>query len=160
MTSLLALVPLLLSAFCVGLGVTFLVEPSRIDHHGSLPLITHAVIVGLFLLLACVAACAALLMIRRTISARLVVTCNGLVNREGRVIGVRATAISWSSITSFTVKRTGSGRRSGPCAVYATLDSGQQVMLWGTSRGRIAATKAIAGELTTRLREHRDIDRA
>lgn len=99
--------------------------------------------------------CGGFALIRKAISDRLVVTGDGLVSREGRLISMRATTIPWSSVTSFTVKGLGSRH----AVVYAILNSGQQVKLSGTARRQAAAAATIAEELTTKLREHHNGDR-
>jgi hypothetical protein len=89
-------------------------------------------------------------LIRKAIGDRLVVTGDGLISRECRLISVRATTIPWSSVTSFTVKDLGPRH----AVVHAILRSGQRVKLAGTTRRQVDAAATIAEELTTKLRGH------
>lgn len=154
-SSLIALGLLLVSALFVVGGIALLAEPSRVyAHHGSR--VGNFVLVGLVLMSASVQAYGGLLLIGRTLSARLVVTGDGLVSREARWIIMRATTIPWSSVSSFTVKRRGSRRGAVDYVIQAVLDSGQQFELAGTTRRRAVVAEAIAGELTAKLRENHD----
>jgi hypothetical protein len=84
---------------------------------------------------------------RRTLTGCLTVTSDGLVLRDSRwVHGPRATTMPWSTITSFTVRS--SGTLTEWKAVHANLTTGQQVRLPCTKRTRRADAAAIAQELT------------
>ena len=146
--SLISLFPLLVGAFMVVATVRFLVDPPADDSHGIRRVVGSVIFVAIGLLPAAVLGCAGLALIRKALIDRLVVTGDGLVSREGRLIRVRVTTIPWSSVTSFTVK--GLGPHS--TVVTAVLDSDQQVKLPGTVRRQVAGTTTIAEELTTRLR--------
>jgi hypothetical protein len=91
---------------------------------------------------------------RRVISDRLIVASDGLVCRAGSWARTRATTIPWSSVTSFAVKT--SQYQAYRHAVYAILNTGQQVRLPCTARSRRPAAAAIARELAAELREHHD----
>jgi hypothetical protein len=151
--SLVGLMPILLSAFLIVLLIMAFVDPLPINSHGIRGVVTR-VVFSIGLLPAAGLGCAGFALIRKAIGDRLVVTGDGLISREARLISVRATTIPWSSVTSFTVK--GLGRSA---VVHAILDPGQQVKLSGTARRQVAAAATIAEELTTKLREHHNGDR-
>jgi hypothetical protein len=84
---------------------------------------------------------------RRTLTGRLTVTSDSLVLRySGWVRGTRVMTMPWSTITSFTVRS--SGTTTNWKTVHADLNTGQQVRLPCTLRTRRADVAAIAQELT------------
>jgi hypothetical protein len=84
---------------------------------------------------------------RRTLTGRLTVTSDSLVLRySGWVRGTRVMTMPWSTITSFTVRS--SGTTTTWKTVHADLNTGQQVRLPCTLRTRRADVAAIAQELT------------
>jgi hypothetical protein len=84
---------------------------------------------------------------RRTLTGCLTVTSDSLVLRySGWVHGKRVVTMPWSTITSFTVRS--SGTLTERKTVHANLNTGQQVRLPCTKRTRRADVAAIAQELT------------
>jgi hypothetical protein len=84
---------------------------------------------------------------RRALTGCLTVTRDSLVLRySGWVHGTRAMVMPWSTITSFTVRS--SGTLTERKTVHANLTTGQQVRLPCTRRTRRADVAAIARELT------------
>ena len=84
---------------------------------------------------------------RRTLTGCLTVTSDSLVLRySGWVHGTRVMRMPWSTITSFTVRP--SGTLTEWKTVHANLNTGQQVRLPCTKRTRRADVAAIAQELT------------
>jgi hypothetical protein len=138
---------LLVTAFLIVRAILVMAGPSANHSHGVARAVV-AVILGLLVWAA--PGCIGLFLIRRAIGDRLAVTDVGLVSREARLISVRATTIPWSSVKCFTVL--GAGSRSS--AVYAILNSGQQVKLSCTERWQWDAAAVIAEKLTTKLREY------
>jgi hypothetical protein len=127
--------------FIVG-SIIILVDPASVGSAGPL--------VGRFVLVFCLGAAMAyvgFVYARSVIADRLIVTSAGLAYRESGWTRTRATTISWSAVTSFAVKSSGS--RAYRYAVYAILATGQQVRLPCTARSGQAAATAIAEELTT-----------
>jgi hypothetical protein len=84
---------------------------------------------------------------RRTLTGSLTATSDSLVLRySGWRHGTRAMTMPWSTITSFTVRS--SGTLTERKTVHANLNTGQQVRLACTRRTRQADVAAIARELT------------
>jgi hypothetical protein len=84
---------------------------------------------------------------RRTLAGCLTVTGDSLVLRySGWLHGTRVMTMPWSTITSFTVRS--SGTLTQWKSVHANLNTGQQVRLPCTKRTRQADVVAIAQELT------------
>jgi len=140
--SVVSLVCLLGGAFLIVAGVIILADPASIGSAGP-P-------VGRSVLVLCGAAGLAyvgFVHVRSVISDRLIVTRESLVCRVMGWTGMRTMTIPLSSVTSFTVKTSNS--RAYRHAVYAVLDSGQQVRLLPTAREKQDAAATIAGELTT-----------
>jgi hypothetical protein len=140
--SLVGLVAVLGGTFLIVAGVIILADPASIGSAGPPA--------GVSVLLLCVAAgltYVGFVRARSVISDRLIVTRESLICRVTGWTGMRTVTIPLSSVTSFTVKTSNS--RAYRHAVYAVLDSGQQVRLPPTAREKQAAAAAIAGELTT-----------
>jgi hypothetical protein len=84
---------------------------------------------------------------RRALTGCLSVTGDGLVLRySGWVHGTRAMTMPWSTITSFTVRS--SGTLTERKTVHVSLTTGQRVRLPCTKRTRRSDVAAIARELT------------
>jgi hypothetical protein len=84
---------------------------------------------------------------RRTLTGRLTATSDSLVLRySGWVHGTRVMTMPWSTVTSFTVRS--SGTLTEWKTVHAILNTGQQVRLPCTKRTHRADVAAIAQELT------------
>lgn len=150
--SLVSVVWVLGGAFLIVSGIIILVDPASVGSAG--PLAGRAVLV---FSIGAGMAYVGFVCARGVIADRLIVTSDSLVCRESGWIGARTTTIPWSSVGSFMVKTSGS--RAYRHAVYAVLDTGQQVRLPCTARSGQAAAATIAGELTTKLREHHNGDR-
>lgn len=148
--SLASLVAVLGSAYLTVASIIILIDPASVGSAG--PLIGRSALV---FCLGAGLAYAGFIKARRVITDRLIVASDGLVSRESWRTRVRTTTIPWSSVTSFAVRTSLYwGYWEYQHAVYAILDTGQQVRLPCTTRSGKAATAAIAAELTAKLREH------